>query len=147
MENVEQSALLFEHLDGLAKFCCLRHDQTFMPQKPLPLIISLKRWREENAFSQSEAVRVLNVTGIAVTLDSLQNWEVRRWRPRANVALALADFLRAESKNPTMQMLDAAIWREIGSDEPNRQKLSSKLFPASWLVGCSPVPKLPRWKH
>ena len=47
----------------------------------------------------------------------------------------------------TVQLLDAAIWREIGSDEPNRQKLSSKLFPASWLVGCSPVPKLPRWKH
>lgn len=31
-----------------------------MPQKPLPLIISLKRWREQNGFSQSDAVKVLN---------------------------------------------------------------------------------------
>jgi hypothetical protein len=43
-----------------------------MPQKPLPLIISLKHWREENGFSQSDAVKVLNNTGIPVTLDSLQ---------------------------------------------------------------------------
>jgi hypothetical protein len=26
----------------------------FMPQKPLPLIISLKHWREQNGFSQSD---------------------------------------------------------------------------------------------
>jgi hypothetical protein len=30
-----------------------------MPQKPLPLIISLKHWREQNGFSQSDAVKVL----------------------------------------------------------------------------------------
>jgi DNA-binding transcriptional regulator YiaG len=96
MESLEQTDLV---LDELAKFSCLRHDQAFMPQKqPLPVIISLKRWREENGFSQSEAVRVLNETGIAVTLDSLQNWEVGRWSPRANVALALADFLRQNPK-------------------------------------------------
>jgi len=29
----------------------------------------------------------------------------------------------------------------------NHQRLSSKRFTASWLVGCSPVPKLPKWKH
>jgi DNA-binding transcriptional regulator YiaG len=49
-----------------------------MPQKPLPLIISLKDWREQNGFSQSDAVKVLNNTGIPVTLDSLQNWESGR---------------------------------------------------------------------
>jgi hypothetical protein len=32
-----------------------------MPQ-PLPLIISLKLWREENGFSQSEPVKVLTET-------------------------------------------------------------------------------------
>jgi DNA-binding transcriptional regulator YiaG len=53
-----------------------------MPQKPLPLTISLKRWREENGFSQSEAVKVLNDSGIPVTLDSLQNWESDRRNPR-----------------------------------------------------------------
>jgi transcriptional regulator with XRE-family HTH domain len=65
-----------------------------MPQKPLPLIISLKHWREEKGFSQSEAVKVLNNTGIPFTLDSLQNWESGRRNPRAELALALADFLR-----------------------------------------------------
>jgi DNA-binding transcriptional regulator YiaG len=99
MESLD-SALLFEHLDELAKFYRLRHDQTFMPQKPLPLIISLKRLREENGFSQSEAVKVLNKAGIAVTLDSLQNWESGRRSPRADVALALADFLRPNPKVP-----------------------------------------------
>jgi len=41
---------------------------------------------------------VLNETGIGVTLDSLQNWEVGRWSPRARVALALADYLRQNPK-------------------------------------------------
>jgi DNA-binding transcriptional regulator YiaG len=52
-----------------------------MPQKPPPLIISLKHWREQNGFSQSDAVKVLNNTGIPVTLDSLQNWESVRRSP------------------------------------------------------------------
>ncbi len=71
-----------------------------MPQKPLPLIISLKRWREQNGCSQSDAVRVLNNFGIPVTLDSLQNWESGRRSPRADVALALADFLRQDPTIP-----------------------------------------------
>jgi len=71
-----------------------------MPQKPLPLIISLKRWREQSGFSQSEAVKVLNKTGIPVTLDSLQNWESGRRNPRAELALALADFLRQDQTVP-----------------------------------------------
>jgi transcriptional regulator with XRE-family HTH domain len=50
--------------------------------------------REENGFSQSDAVKVLNNTGIPVTLDSLQNWESGRRSPRAELALASADFLR-----------------------------------------------------
>jgi DNA-binding transcriptional regulator YiaG len=94
MQSLEQADLA---LDELAKLTWLRHDQSFMPE-PLPLIISLKRWREANGFSQSEAVRVLNQTGIAVTLDSLQNWESGRRNPRASVALALADFLRQNPK-------------------------------------------------
>jgi transcriptional regulator with XRE-family HTH domain len=65
-----------------------------MPQKPLPLIISLKSWREQNGFSQSDAVKVLNNAGIPVTPDSLQNWESGPRSPRAELALALADFLR-----------------------------------------------------
>jgi len=94
MESLKEPVLA---LDELANLSWLLHDQSFMPE-PLPLIVSLKRWREANGFSQSEAVKVLNQTGIAVTLDSLQNWEVGRWSPRANVALALADFLRQNPK-------------------------------------------------
>jgi hypothetical protein len=30
-----------------------------MPQKPLPLIISLKRWREQNGFSQSGSLMLI----------------------------------------------------------------------------------------
>jgi transcriptional regulator with XRE-family HTH domain len=71
-----------------------------MPQKPLPLIISLKRWREQNGLSQSNAVKVLNNTGIPVTLDALQNWESGRHSPRAELALALADFLRQDPTVP-----------------------------------------------
>jgi transcriptional regulator with XRE-family HTH domain len=78
-----------------------RHD--LMPQKDapkqlLPVIVNLKRWREENGLSQSEALRVLNEAGIEVTLDSLQNWETGRWSPRAHVALPLADYLRENPK-------------------------------------------------
>ena len=65
-----------------------------MPRKPLPLISDLKRWREHNGYSQSNAVKALNNHGIPVTLDSLQNWESGREIPYAAVALALADFLR-----------------------------------------------------
>jgi transcriptional regulator with XRE-family HTH domain len=71
-----------------------------MPQKPLPLISSLKRRREQNGFNQSDAVKVLNNTGIPVTLDSLQNWESGRRNPRAELALALADFLRGDPTVP-----------------------------------------------
>jgi hypothetical protein len=46
-----------------------------MPQKPLPLIISLKHRREQNGFSQSDAVKVLNNTGIPVTLARLRGFE------------------------------------------------------------------------
>jgi hypothetical protein len=123
-------------------------------------------WREANGFSQSDAVKVLNETGIGVTLDSLQNWEVGRWSPRANVALALADFLRQNpklsKKSPrrhkpqkrrnrpmdeaheelkpltSIQLLDAAIWREIGSDEPQTSEalpgsLDAHAFPSTLL--------------
>ena len=67
----------------------------------LPLIEELKRWRQANGLSQSQAVRALNETGIPVTLDSLQNWESGRWHPRAPIALALADFLqKAAPRSP-----------------------------------------------
>jgi hypothetical protein len=49
-----------------------------------------------------------------------------------------------------VQLLDAAIWREIGSAQPQPQDafiVSSRLFPGSWLAGCSPAPKLLKWKR
>ena len=64
----------------------------------LPLITELKRWRQQSGLSQRKAVQALQDAGIPVTLDSLQNWESGRWHPRAQVALALADFLRKQLK-------------------------------------------------
>jgi hypothetical protein len=64
------------------------------PKELLPLIQQLKRWRQTQGLSQNEAVRVLKESGIPVTLDSLQAWEIGRWNPRAPIALALAEFLR-----------------------------------------------------
>lgn len=93
----DQSVLRSE----LVNFRSLSHDEFFMPEKLLPVIVSLKKWRQANDLSQSEAVRVLNEANIAVTLDSLQSWEIGRWSPRANVALALADYLR---ENPKVQV-------------------------------------------
>jgi DNA-binding transcriptional regulator YiaG len=69
-----------------------------MPEKLLPVIVSLKKWRQANDLSQSDAVRILKEANIAVTLDSLQSWEIGRWNPRANVALALVDYLRENPK-------------------------------------------------
>jgi DNA-binding XRE family transcriptional regulator len=90
-------------LDALVKSASLSHHCASMPQKDepkqlLPVIVGLKRWREENDLSQLEACQVLNEAGIGVTLDSIQNWEVGRWSPRARVALALADYLRQNPK-------------------------------------------------
>jgi transcriptional regulator with XRE-family HTH domain len=68
------------------------------PKELLPLIQQLKRWRQANGFTQSEAARVLRDAGILVTIDSLQAWEIGRWNPRAHVALALAEFLQKKAK-------------------------------------------------
>jgi DNA-binding transcriptional regulator YiaG len=73
-------------LDALVKSASLGHDRASMPQKDeteqlLPVIVSLKRWREENDLSQSEACRVLRGAGMGVTLDSPENWEVGQKRP------------------------------------------------------------------
>jgi DNA-binding transcriptional regulator YiaG len=79
-----------------ALFC---NDARYMPQKELLSVIQqLKRWREQNEISQSQAVRVLAQAGIKVTIDSLQAWEIGRWSPRANVALALAEYLKKHSR-------------------------------------------------
>jgi hypothetical protein len=48
-----------------------------MPQKPLPLISSLKRWREQNGFSQFDALKVLNNAVQGTTIFQLNlrpNW-------------------------------------------------------------------------
>jgi DNA-binding transcriptional regulator YiaG len=81
-----------------ANFRSLSHHEFLMPEELLPIIVSLKKWRQANDLSQADAVRVLNEANIAATLDSLQSWEIGRWSPRANVALALADYLRENPK-------------------------------------------------
>lgn len=79
-----------------ALFC---NDASYIPQKELLSVIQqLKRWREANNLSQSQAVRVLVEAGIKVTLDSLQAWEIGRWSPRANIALTLAEYFKKHSR-------------------------------------------------
>ena len=52
-----------------------------MPKELAPVIEHLKKWREENKLSQSQATKVFNAAGLPVTLDSLQNWEIGRRSP------------------------------------------------------------------
>jgi transcriptional regulator with XRE-family HTH domain len=117
----------------------VRETVTFMPQ-PLPLISSLKRWREENGFSQSEAVRVLNETGMAVTLDSLQNWEFGRWSPRANVALALADFLRQNPKVPLCRCWMLPSGAKLALTSPTARSSHRGCFPPLGSLDAHPFP-------
>jgi hypothetical protein len=64
-----------------------------MPQKPMPLIISLKRWREQNGFSQSDAVKGKRLTNYMVDEDArLELW----YAPPVVVPAAL----QAPSYNP-----------------------------------------------
>ena len=65
------------------------------PKKPplLSVIQDLLAWRAAQGLSQSQAVAELNRAGIAVTLDSLQNWEIGRRKPNGETALALHAFL------------------------------------------------------
>ena len=87
------------HARALASAAFLCNDARYMAHKELLSVIQqLKRWREQNEISQSQAVRVLAEAGIKVTLDSLQAWEIGRWSPRANVALALAEYLKKHSR-------------------------------------------------
>jgi hypothetical protein len=44
----------------------------------------------------------------------------------------------------TVQLLDAARWREIGSDDPQPPEA---FIEASLLAGCSRIPKLLKWKR
>ena len=65
------------------------------PKKPplLSVIQDLLAWRAAQGLSQSQAVAELNRAGVAVTLDSLQNWEIGRRKPNGETALALHTFL------------------------------------------------------
>ena len=68
-----------------------------MPKKKRPPLLSviqdLLKWRAAQGLSQSQAVATLNCVGIAVTIDSLQNWEIGRRKPHGEMALALHAFL------------------------------------------------------
>ena len=69
-----------------------------MPKKRSPQILALIKnlttWRETQGLSQSQAVKALNSAGVPVTLDSLQNWEIGRYIPNAETALALHTFFQ-----------------------------------------------------
>jgi len=76
-----------------------------MPKKRSPqilaLIESLTTWREAQGLSQSQAVKALHDAGVSVTLDSLQNWEIGRYIPNAETALALHSFFLQQAQRST----------------------------------------------
>ena len=63
------------------------------PTTPSPIIVRLKRWREENNFTRGQAVEVLTNAGLPVKLNTLQRWEAGERRPSALAAKALQNFL------------------------------------------------------
>jgi hypothetical protein len=58
----------------------------------------LKKWRAENKLSQAQATKVLNTTGLPVSLDSRLNWQIGRNGPSPLAAIALAEFLNRNPK-------------------------------------------------
>ncbi len=68
-----------------------------MPKKKSPPLLSviqdLLQWRAAQGLSQSQTVAELNRAGVPITLDSLQNWEIGRYKPNGEMALALHAFL------------------------------------------------------
>jgi DNA-binding transcriptional regulator YiaG len=71
-----------------------------MPKELAPVIEQLKKWRAKNKLSQAQATKALNMAGLPISLDSLQNWEIGRNSPSPLAAVTLAEFL---SRNPKIK--------------------------------------------
>src|ERR1700758_1837351 len=98
-----------------------------MPQKPLPLIISLKHWREQNGFSQSDAVKVLKNTGIPVPRPS------RNSEP-SKASLAPMPSTPPQARNcPSTFRPPSALWTNPGnqatSEAPMEPSASTRFKP------------------
>jgi hypothetical protein len=57
-------------------------------------------WRVKNKLSQAQAIEVFSLTGLPITLDALQSWEVGRRYSNPLAAVTLADFL---NRNPKIE--------------------------------------------
>jgi len=64
-----------------------------MKRSIAPVIERLKSWREANNLSQSQAVEVLQSSGLPAKLKTLQAWESGRNSPQPITAAALERFL------------------------------------------------------
>ena len=64
-----------------------------VPKSVSPVIQDLRRWRETNQLSQSQAALILVEAGLPVGVRTLQSWETGRRSPQPLSSAALARFL------------------------------------------------------
>lgn len=80
---------------GLEKFLAEQEKQTAIQTKAIvaPVIERLKRWREENSLSTTQAAAALTENGLPVKVNTLQRWESGLRHPSALAAKAISNFL------------------------------------------------------
>jgi transcriptional regulator with XRE-family HTH domain len=80
---------------ALEKFLAEREKQTAIGTNTTvaPAIERLKRWRNDNNLSTTQAVAALTESGLPVKLNTLQRWESGLRHPSDLVANAIANFL------------------------------------------------------
>jgi hypothetical protein len=111
----------------------------------------LTAWRKRNRLSQRAAVGVLQKYYFHLTFASLRSWEEGRRSP--HTAAILEKFLNDHPTVPppkmsqptSLQMLDTAIWKELGAEEVTESEafyhaLATLL--ARWLLARSEYPEM-----
>jgi DNA-binding transcriptional regulator YiaG len=118
-----------------------------------PSVHKLTAWRKRNRLSQRAAVAVLQKYYFHLTFASLRSWEEGRRSPHPHTAAILEKFLNdhptvppPEMSQPTsIQMLDTAIWKELGVEEVTESEafyhaLATLL--SRWLLARSEYPEM-----
>jgi transcriptional regulator with XRE-family HTH domain len=113
----------------------------------------LTAWRKRNRLSQRAAVAVLQKYYFHLTFASLRSWEEGRRSPHPHTAAILekipkrpSDGTAPEMSQPTsIQMLDTAIWKELGVEEVTESEafyhaLATLL--SRWLLARSEYPEM-----
>ena len=118
-----------------------------------PVVHKLTAWRKRNRLSQPKAASVLAKHYFHITFASLRSWEEGRRSPHPHTAAILekipkrpSDGTAPEMSQPTsIQMLDTAIWKELGVEEVTESEafyhaLATLL--SRWLLARSEYPEM-----